>query len=414
MIQPYDSKCYNCSTTAKNNLDSCNEVDIEVFLFFNPKLVSLPHFIQTYNASWRDERRPYTLANSGLDGALYLNFYGGVKYLNELYYQLPITHCTKPVTLAKGAKTKNAQACGTKYQKSLIHSKKKTTRKAAKKSYCYNSPLPATEVYYECRYDDATCVAQSIAQANGQAAVVAAILGMLLMTIATTFMGIPHVEHSEKGKKLKTKGWTSKCLIFVKVCTKGIKKQTKSGDEGGSELELEDLGKKMNLTKEELFEILDANDDGVLSRDEVGQGAKKIGLSSAQAVRIFDKLDLDGSGTLTMEKEAPRPELTLEALAEELCRTQAKLAEVEAALEKKKRDGKGASLNDSGDRLTLDNPPSGAVKTLGSKPTTPGTKRQKAAGVVRQSPSVDRPPFYEKPSSSGFGERSIGRPKAIL
>ena len=290
-----------------------------MLLFFDPKLVSVPHFVTTYNASWRDERRPYTMYNSGLDGALYLNFYGGIDYLNELYYQMPDTHCTKPIRLAKGAKTKNAQACGTKYQTSLINSKKKTTRKAAKKSYCYNTPLPATEVYYQCRYGTNTCISKAIAEASGQAAIIAALLGMIVTTFAQLFMGLPKVEHGEKQKGLKAKGWGAKALMIAKKCTGTAKNDVEM------ELELTDLGKGANLTKEQILELLDANGDGELSRDEVGQGASKLGLTMSQAVRLFDKLDADGSGTLTMEKEATRLELTLPALAEELCHTQAAL-----------------------------------------------------------------------------------------
>ena len=54
---------------------------------------------------------PLQVDNAGLEGAIYLNFYGGVKFLNDLFYPLPNTHCVKPVEIA--VKTlKNDNACG--------------------------------------------------------------------------------------------------------------------------------------------------------------------------------------------------------------------------------------------------------------------------------------------------------------
>lgn len=67
--------------------------------------------------------------NAGLDGAIYMNLYGGVEYLNDLFYALPDTHCTKPIEIAAGIKTKNGKYCGSKYQKSLVNSKKSRIRK---------------------------------------------------------------------------------------------------------------------------------------------------------------------------------------------------------------------------------------------------------------------------------------------
>jgi hypothetical protein len=72
IIQHFDKDCYNCSSTAANNPDTCNDVDLEILMFFNPKLVSQPHFVHTYNASYQEERRKYDLDNAGLDGLIYM------------------------------------------------------------------------------------------------------------------------------------------------------------------------------------------------------------------------------------------------------------------------------------------------------------------------------------------------------
>ena len=67
--------------------------------------------------------------NAGLAGAIYMNLYGGVKYLNDLFYALPNTHCVKPIEIAKGQKTKNELNCGSKYQQGLLKSKKSRIRR---------------------------------------------------------------------------------------------------------------------------------------------------------------------------------------------------------------------------------------------------------------------------------------------
>lgn len=222
VVQHYNKDCYNCSrskdakTAAKANDKTCNEIDLEMILYFNPKQASIPHFVRTFNASFREERRKYSMTNSGLQGALYLNFYGGVKYLNDLFYVLPNTHCDKPIPIAKGAKTKNNLACGTKYQQSLLKSKKKVTRKAAEKSYCMNTPLPPQETYFECRYADQECVARGIAEGAGQSALVATVLGIFVVMIATTCMGLPSIEAKE-GKYKQPKNMMAKAVAKFKA-----------------------------------------------------------------------------------------------------------------------------------------------------------------------------------------------------
>lgn len=109
---------------------------MEILLFFNPRIASVPAFVETFNATFQEERRKYTVDNSGLNGVLYMNFYGGVKYLNSLFYALPDTHCTKPIALSKGAKAKNAQACGTKYQRSHQVKEKGNRKKSEEELLC--------------------------------------------------------------------------------------------------------------------------------------------------------------------------------------------------------------------------------------------------------------------------------------
>ena len=52
---------------------------MEFLLFFNPQRVYVPHFVHTHNHSSN-----FYPGNSGLAGMLYMNFYGGVKYLNKV------------------------------------------------------------------------------------------------------------------------------------------------------------------------------------------------------------------------------------------------------------------------------------------------------------------------------------------
>ena len=54
-------------------------MDMEFLLFFNPQRVYVPHFVHTHNHSSN-----FYPGNSGLAGMLYMNFYGGVKYLNKV------------------------------------------------------------------------------------------------------------------------------------------------------------------------------------------------------------------------------------------------------------------------------------------------------------------------------------------
>jgi Ca2+-binding EF-hand superfamily protein len=51
-----------------------------------------------------------------------------------------------------------------------------------------------------------------------------------------------------------------------------------------------------------LFEIIDLDGDGQLTKSEVVQAAGLLGLTDNQAARLFDEMDDDGSGTLTQEE----------------------------------------------------------------------------------------------------------------
>ena len=302
----------------------------------------MPHFVPTFNASWRDERRPYTMSNGGLDGALYLNFYGGVQYLNELYYQLPDTHCTKPIAIAKGAKTKNPQACGTKYQKSLINSAKKKTRKAAARGYCYNTPMPPAEVYFQCRYGSGECFTGAIAEAIGQAELATMLLALAVVIIATTCMGLPSLDDDGSESRYQ------RAARHVKG---------RLGIASEEEIEISSLGSRVHMTVAELFELLDTDKDGYLTRREVKKGAKALGLSPRLAGRLFDVLDKNGDGYLVAGggSEADLPELSLKSLAvelhlttkhltAELHATKAALAETAAALSETQKILHGSSF----------------------------------------------------------------------
>ena len=331
VIQHYNKECYNCSSKAAKNLKECNEIDLEILFYFNPNLVSTPHFVHTFNASYVEERRKYNFENTGLKGAIYMNFYGGVKYLNDLFYELPSTHCTKPIKIAKGAATKNKNYCGSDYQKGLLTSSKKTTRKAALKSYCAQTPVEPQETYFTCKNSMATNVATGVAQASGQAKIVAALLALIFLTLARKGCGLPQIE--VKGKAKKDKAIKDKCM------------------EGQQ---------KKQVSLREVFDVLNADGDGTLTREEVSFGAKSLGLTNMQAMKLFDALDTNRSGFLSLEETIPKPKLTLENLAyvmmEQVAGLRAQVAELEALNEsssskKNKASSKSASSSPLGSAM---------------------------------------------------------------
>ena len=50
---------------------------------------------------------------------------------------------------------------------------------------------------------------------------------------------------------------------------------------------------------DELFDLIDTNGDGELSREEVVAASAKLGMTEAEADSLFDDLDADGNGTLS-------------------------------------------------------------------------------------------------------------------
>ena len=64
-----------------------------------------------------------------------------------------------------------------------------------------------------------------------------------------------------------------------------------------------DPGFNRSAEAHKLFEAIDVNNDGVLSRDEVmGKSFECLGISPEEACDLFDSLDLDKSGTLELNK----------------------------------------------------------------------------------------------------------------
>ena len=84
VIQHFDQNCMNCSFGSTGAPDgkplTCNEVNLEFLLFFNPSLVHQPHYIAIGNNSNLNDgyrlppTRKVTPNNAGLDGVIYMNF----------------------------------------------------------------------------------------------------------------------------------------------------------------------------------------------------------------------------------------------------------------------------------------------------------------------------------------------------
>ena len=197
--------------------------------------------------------------------------------------QIPDTHCTKPIALAKGTKSKNPQACGTKYQMGLLTSKKKALRKAAEKSYCMNTPVDPQELYYECRYSDMECVSSGIAEASGQAALMgvllAAIFGMM-----TGCLGIPE----GKGKK----GKVGKGNIFIKGAIMVIYKFQELTKKAPPKPTPEELEKKKLEEEEAARKALEPEEEEGDLDDRVDVLEEQL----AQALERLKKLDSGGVG----------------------------------------------------------------------------------------------------------------------
>ena len=286
IIQHFDADCYNCSATdPKKNPKDCNDVDLEVMLFFNPKAPSERHYVDTYNASFQQERMPYTVDNAGLDGAIYLNYYGGVKYLNELFYEIPDHHCAKPIKMASGPALKNPNACGSQYAKGLKFSAKGAVAKKAQKGFCQSTPLPPQETYFTCRYSKDVCVSGAIGEAGGQVTLVALVLGTILGFLSGPILGIPDPKAGGKKGKVKAKGLAQ--LILVKLLGVVPKKKRKKGKKGEAEIaEEEEEGPEPELFDADGDGKVDANDRIYLLEERMYDNiAYQINLSKRLAER---------------------------------------------------------------------------------------------------------------------------------
>jgi len=240
LIQHYDKDCYNCSLKISDNPTECNDVDLEILLFFDPERPTVPHFVKThndnlFNTSDKYDRKKFDPESAGLSGLIYLNFYQGVNFLNKLFYKLPNTHCVKPVAISKGLEAKNKLACGRKFQQGLVNSKKTKVAKAAQSTFCYVPPEDPQESYYRCRYTALECVSTAFAEAAGQSTVVSVVLGMITVFLAVNFLGVPKVKTEKEGDEEDFSVYLlGKAL---KLC-KTVKEEEEGGGEKGKEVEL--------------------------------------------------------------------------------------------------------------------------------------------------------------------------------
>eukprot|EP00614_Pseudopedinella_elastica_P002331 CAMPEP_0172590810 /NCGR_PEP_ID=MMETSP1068-20121228/9451_1 /TAXON_ID=35684 /ORGANISM="Pseudopedinella elastica, Strain CCMP716" /LENGTH=1361 /DNA_ID=CAMNT_0013386913 /DNA_START=11 /DNA_END=4096 /DNA_ORIENTATION=- len=58
------------------------------------------------------------------------------------------------------------------------------------------------------------------------------------------------------------------------------------------------------ITRDDLFDALDLDGNGALTRDEVLTGASRLGMTVEEAERLFDELDADGSGEIDRDEFA--------------------------------------------------------------------------------------------------------------
>ena len=58
----------------------------------------------------------------------------------------------------------------------------------------------------------------------------------------------------------------------------------------------------ITISIHEIFEKLDTDKNGSLSRSEVVDGASLLGITEEAAERVFDKLDVDGNGQIGLEE----------------------------------------------------------------------------------------------------------------
>jgi hypothetical protein len=58
----------------------------------------------------------------------------------------------------------------------------------------------------------------------------------------------------------------------------------------------------LNVRQKRLYTTIDANNDGVLSLEEVVAAHRKLGLTPEAAAALFEELDVDESGSITEEE----------------------------------------------------------------------------------------------------------------
>jgi Ca2+-binding EF-hand superfamily protein len=104
--------------------------------------------------------------------------------------------------------------------------------------------------------------------------------------------------HDKNGSGVLTKeeasGWFGR--FRKKIDNKDDSSDERAKSEGSKKM------KKLNVNQ--IFELLDGDHDGTLSRDEMVAGAAKLDLSEDEAGELFDAHDKDGSGVLTKQEAA--------------------------------------------------------------------------------------------------------------
>lgn len=144
------------------------------------------------------------------------NFYGGVDFLNENFYELPDTHCTKPIELAK-TPVKNSNFCGSAFQQKQLESKSKTTRRKARNTYCAATPVDPEQVFYSCKYSPQECVSTGFAEAGGQVGALSGFILILFGVLSASVFGIPKFTRKGGGDGM------DKCKKKCNRCCSGKK-----------------------------------------------------------------------------------------------------------------------------------------------------------------------------------------------
>jgi hypothetical protein len=274
--------------TSKTTAAICNNVDLEILLFFNPDLASSPHFVRTQATSASSHSKGYipqdnkwTIFNAGLGGVLYVNLYDGVSYLNDLFYPLPKTHCSKPVKLANSL-GRNKLACGSTYQQHTLKSSR--TSDSAKKTFCFKPPLRPQEAFYSCKYTPRACLSMSFAEASGQAGILAAFLAIILVSISNAVLGIPAIRNEDDDDSAPdgANNFQADFFLFLqKIC---IKRKDVEGEETKEvELKVKNKQNKSSSIEARVQQLADSNK---LLEEQVKQLASKLGSMGTSTPRL--------------------------------------------------------------------------------------------------------------------------------